>query len=240
MSEQHTDNLSPLQGEALRSYISDSYQALEKESVLYQWRVNIKQGHAIFSVFLVLVFFGGGGTWYLSSQGMALSSAHLGLLIFTFFGMAISRYLFTPNQLYHYHITAKGIFYTQQDNIPDIAFTIARGLGWFGCGVCVLAAGMLGPAAFIGAGASALLAWKIKDMQPVEKKNVCLFVKNEKKMTIRLFERKSAIKFIVSPLSPYTYAFIYCKEGESGKVMQLLSPYIAAYDVIKVNSWREF
>lgn len=67
-------------------------------------------------------------------------------------------------QQLHHHITAKGIYYTEQDDIPDIAFTIMRGVGWFGCIACVLAAGLLGPAAFIGAGASALLAWKIKDM----------------------------------------------------------------------------
>ncbi|MCS3458918.1 hypothetical protein [Aeromonas sp. BIGb0445] len=236
MSEQHTDNLSPLQGEALRSYISDSYQALEKESVLYQWRINIKQGHAIFSVFLVLVFFGGGGTWYLSSQGMALSSAHLGLLIFTFFGMAISRYLFTPNQLYHYHITAKGIFYTQQDNIPDIAFTIARGLGWFGCGVCVLAAGMLGPAAFIGAGASALLAWKIKDMKPKQIKDIALF--SSRHGVIKLFKAKECINLFSKDV--HGFINIYCLPGECDKVLKLIYPYLDTYEIEEVNTWREF
>ncbi|UBO72464.1 hypothetical protein [Aeromonas rivuli] len=240
MNEQHTDNLSPLQGEALRNYIEDTYRELEKEPVLYQWNINHKQHHATFMGVAQFFILGALATYAAGQSDLLFSTTHLIYMLVVMFIAISARYLFAPNQLYHYHITAKGFFYTQQDNIPDIAFTIARGLGWFGCGVCVLAAGMLGPAAFIGAGASALLAWKIKDIQPVEKKNVCLFVKNEKKMTIRLFERKSAIKFIVSPLSPYTYAFIYCKEGESGKVMQLLSPYIAAYDVIKVNSWREF
>lgn len=237
MSEQHTDNLSPLQGEALRNYISDSYRALAKEPVLYQWRIDIKQGHAIFSVFLVLVFFGGGGTWYLSSQGMALSSSHLGLLIFTFFGMTISRYLFTPNQLYHYHITPKGIFYTQQDNIPDIAFTIARGLGWFGCGVCVLAAGMLGPAAFIGAGASALLAWKIKDMRPVKKHRGCLFTPNG---YLKIFKRKDALIVCSEPFDAGNFIYIYCLQGESDKVLKYIYPYLPNHEVREVNSWREF
>ncbi|UBO72467.1 hypothetical protein [Aeromonas rivuli] len=237
MSEQQTDNLSPLQGEALRSYISDSYRKLEKEPVLYQWNINHKQHHATFMGVAQFFVLGALATYAAGQSDLLFSTTHLIYMLVVMFIAISARYLFAPNQLYHYHITAKGFFYTQQDNIPDIAFTIARGLGWFGCGVCVLAAGMLGPAAFIGAGASALLAWKIKDMRPVKKHRGCLFTPNG---YLKIFKRKDALIVCSEPFDAGNFIYLYCQQGEADKVLNYIYPYLPNHEVREVNSWREF
>ncbi|MCS3455802.1 hypothetical protein M2366_001883 [Aeromonas sp. BIGb0405] len=191
MNEQHTDNLSLLQGEALRSYISDSYRELEKEPVLHQWDISHKNPHRwlvsgiVFFIFIVLAYVTGTTGEYGANTSLWFFS------LFAVFGGGYVRFLLLPDNIYNYHLTSKGICYTQQDSIPDIAFTIARGLGWFGCGVCVLAAGMLGPAAFIGAGASALLAWKIKDMKPKQIKDIALF--SSRHGVMKVFKAKECI-----------------------------------------------
>ena len=236
MSEQHTDNLSPLQGEALRSYISDSYRELAKEPVLYQWKINHQYHFAWPAAIVVFVFFS--SLWVgWGHDSHTFFKVDIWILVMLFIMCLGGRFLFSPNQLYHYHITSKGIFYTQQDNIPDMAFTIARGLGWFGCGVCVLAAGMLGPAAFIGAGASALLAWKIKDMRPVKKHRGCLFTPNG---YLKIFKKKDALIVCSEPFDASNFIYIYCLQGESDKVLKYIYPYLPNHEVREVNSWREF
>lgn len=237
MSEQQTDNLSPLQGEALRNYISDSYRELEKEPVLHQWDISHKNPHRwlvsgiVFFIFIVLAYVTGTTGEYGANTSLWFFS------LFAVFGGAYVRFLLLPDNMYDYHLTSKGIYYTQQDNIPDIAFTIARGLGWFGCGVCVLAAGMLGPAAFIGAGASALLAWKIKDMRPVKKHRGCFFTPNG---YLKVFKRKDALIVCSEPFDAGNFIYLYCLKGESDKVLKHIYPFLSNHEVREVNSWREF
>ena len=113
-----------------------------------------------------------------------------------------------------------------------------RGVGWVGCIACVLAAGLLGPAAFIGAGASALLAWKIKDMKPELKEEVCLY-SNGDKAELTLFEKGRAIK-LHGREHISEFGVLYCLEGEYQKVLKLLYPYLDNYEVHEVDSWREF
>ncbi|WP_053411104.1 hypothetical protein [Vibrio hepatarius] len=68
-------------------------------------------------------------------------------------GVLITRYLFLPDKHRYYHLTSMGIHYTKQDMIPEVAYKIARGLAWVGIAVCIIAVFVLGPLAFVGAGA---------------------------------------------------------------------------------------
>lgn len=229
----------PRSGDPLFRYIAEQYQALQQEPVIYQWKINYQSPIA----------------WY-SGLGAGISGMLFGLyfplrdgdvsifnsmsnilyclgIIWIFY----SRYLINANKIYHYHITAKGIYYTLQDDIPEIAFTIMRGVGWFGCIVCVLAAGLLGPAAFIGAGASALLAWKIKDMRPERKERVCLF--SSKKGSLTLFEKGNGIK-LDGDEHITQFGVLYCLEGDYKKVLGLIYPYLNSYEVDEVDNWRAF
>ena len=53
------------------------------------------------------------------------------------FGVAIAmipyfRYLVMADKNYHYRLTTEGVIVTYQDVIPEVAYTIVRGLAWLG------------------------------------------------------------------------------------------------------------
>ncbi|MPY24008.1 hypothetical protein [Shewanella sp. YLB-07] len=74
-------------------------------------------------------------------------------------GFLMTRYLFLPDSHYHYKLTKLGIHYTKEDLIPEIAYTLVRGFAWVGIAVCLIALFVIGPLAFVGAGAFALMAF---------------------------------------------------------------------------------
>lgn len=238
MNDVQVGTYPPRSGEPLFRYIAEQYQALQQEPVLYKWRINHRQHTAWWSALGA----GIGGMLF----GLYLAFRGEGMPIFnlasnTMYGLGLvwifySRYLINANKIYHYHITAKGIYYTVQDDISEIAFTIMRGVGWVGCIACVLAAGLLGPAAFIGAGASALLAWKIKDMRPKIIEDVALFSTGHGVM--KIFKEKECITLFSRDV--HGFINIYCLPSESDKVLKLIYPYLDTYEVHEVSSWREF
>lgn len=238
MNDVEVEEHPPRSGEPLFRYIAEQYQILQQEPVLYQWMVTYLNpdkrlmGGGVFLVFMVIAIAMGTSGKEIATQSF---------IIFSSFAVVMGAYvwfLICANKIYHYHITAKGIYYTQKDDIPEIAFIIMRGVGWFGCIACILAAGLLGPAAFIGAGASALLAWKIKDMKPELKEEVCLY-SNGDKAELTLFERGGAIK-LHGREHISEFGVLYCLEGEYQKVLKLLYPYLDNYEVHEVGSWRAF
>ncbi len=81
-------------------------------------------------------------------------------------GVLITRYLFLPDKHRCYHLTSLGIHYTEQDMIPEVAYKIVRGFAWVGIAVCLIAVFVLGPLAFVGAGAFALMAFGMTNFQP--------------------------------------------------------------------------
>ncbi|HGE8242558.1 TPA: hypothetical protein ACGD2U_004431 [Aeromonas veronii] len=239
MNDVQIEGHPPRSGEPLFRYIAEQYQALQQEPALYQWRINYEQPNSwkgglvvgIAGMLLGLYFpLRDGDVSILNPMSNILYC--LGI-IWVFY----SRYLISANKIYHYHITAKGIYYTLQDDIPEIAFTIMRGVGWCGCIACVLAAGLLGPAAFIGAGASALLAWKIKNMRPELKERVCLF--SSKKGSLTLFEKGNGIK-LDGDEHITQFCVLYCLAGDYKKVLSLIYPYLNSYEVNEVDGWRAF
>jgi len=72
------------------------------------------------------------------------------------FGVAMAmtpyfRYLVMADKSYHYRLTTEGVIVIYQDIIPEVAYTIVRGLAWLGVVVCVIAVVVLGPLAMVGA-----------------------------------------------------------------------------------------
>jgi hypothetical protein len=78
----------------------------------------------------------------------------------------ITRYLFTPDKHRCYHLTPLGIHYTEKDMIPDVAYQVVRGFAWVGIVVCIIAAFILGPLAFVGAGGFALMSFGMTNFRP--------------------------------------------------------------------------
>ena len=81
------------------------------------------------------------------------------LSIMMLMGFLMGRFLFYPDCRYYYKLTKLGIHYTKEDLIPEIAYTLVRGFAWVGIAVCLIALFVIGPLAFVGAGAFALMAF---------------------------------------------------------------------------------
>ena len=98
-------------------------------------------------------------------------------IVFAFMTMMvlITRYLYFPDKHRCYHLTTLGIHYTEQDMIPEVAYKIVRGFAWGGIVVCFIAVFLLGPLAFVGAGAFALMSFGMTNFQPTVDK-CCLFI----------------------------------------------------------------
>ncbi|OXX35479.1 hypothetical protein B9J90_10265 [Vibrio sp. V09_P4A23P171] len=109
---------------------------------------------------------------------IAFNSAEFwGFISFGTAGMAAVRYLFMPDHRYCYSLTQVGVHYTDQEVIPDAAYTFVRGFAWVGIAVCLLALAVVGPLAFVGAGGFALLAFGLTNFHPTVHQKEVYFAK---------------------------------------------------------------
>jgi len=109
--------------------------------------------------------------------GLLSADIRWGLLIFALMAPTAAFFLFTANQpkTYRYERTKEGIRYTIEENIPDAVFTFVRTSAWIGAGICVLAVFVVGPVAFVGAGAAALGAFSFTGFKKTIKDSYVLF-----------------------------------------------------------------
>ncbi|NAW88346.1 hypothetical protein [Photobacterium halotolerans] len=75
--------------------------------------------------------------------------------------LPVIYFLFNVDYDYKGQITPKGIIVQQTERVPDIFYKATRGMAYIGIVVCVIAALMVGPLAFVGAGAFALMSFKM-------------------------------------------------------------------------------
>lgn len=130
-------------------------------SNMARWFCSIFAGFLLPSLFLLFadIAFNSKEFWGVISFGVA--------------GMAAVRYLFMPDHRYCYSLTQAGVHYTDQEVIPDAAYTVVCGFAWVGIVACVVALAVIGPLAFVGAGGFALLAFGLTNFSPsVDHENV--------------------------------------------------------------------
>ncbi|OEE40655.1 hypothetical protein [Vibrio anguillarum] len=149
---------------------------LHSSEVLYQWECvafSERRGDiarwviGIFAGFLPALLFIPLGDIPFNSKGF------WGFMIFGIVFALVARYLFMPDHRYCYSLTQAGVHYTDQEVIPDAAYTFVRGFAWVGIAVCLLALAVVGPLAFVGAGGFALLAFGLTNFRPtVDHENV--------------------------------------------------------------------
>ncbi|EJL6760350.1 hypothetical protein NMS83_000933 [Vibrio cholerae] len=149
---------------------------LHSSEVIYQWD-SVAYGERRSEIFRVFGAISAGivPLWpFIFFADIQFNSKEFwGFICFSLAGMAAARYLFMPDHRYCYSLTQAGIYYTDQEVIPDAAYTFVRGFAWVGIAVCLLALGVVGPLAFVGAGGFALLAFGLTNFHPtVHKKEV--------------------------------------------------------------------
>ncbi|MGL4352922.1 MAG: hypothetical protein ACRCTP_03100 [Aeromonas popoffii] len=219
-------------------YYSEQYLELQKEPVLYEWQIDHAPRAAWSSSLLMGAVPGviGLGFFFFDDSHVA-GQLTLFFLIFGVISVFYSRYLTDPNQLYHYRMTAKGIYYTQQDKIPEMAYTIARGIGGLLIVGSIIAVGLVGPLALAGAGAGAFLAFKITNMKPRIRHYGCIF-KGSGEMSV--FGKLCGIEIMEIPYSGGEYALVFSQPEEYQRVLGDITRALPSYKVIEAATRKEF
>ncbi|SNC57196.1 type VI secretion system immunity protein TsiV2 [Vibrio cholerae] len=142
---------------------------LHSSEVIYQWD-SVAYGERRAEIFRVFGAISAGivPLWpFIFFADIQFNSKEFwGFISFGLAGMAAVRYLFMPDHRYCYSLTQAGVHYTDQEVIPDAAYTFVRGFAWVGIAVCLLALAVVGPLAFVGAGGFALLAFGLTNFHP--------------------------------------------------------------------------
>ncbi len=144
-----------------RSYKKAIYEQTTADNCLLQWRyifympfkyckeiVSLGAGAGILYVSIPLAFEASDIQWALMAGGLAL------LLAWLLWGALSEAHL-------NYRFNEQHIAFYRHNNISEWRFVLLRWLAWGGVVVCLVAAIQLGPMAFVGAGGSALLAFKM-------------------------------------------------------------------------------
>ncbi|MGN5142573.1 hypothetical protein ACTG2I_12070 [Aeromonas caviae] len=139
--------------------IIDANQKRVREAqTLHEWDIRVSTAFAWPMILIVvgsMMLFGGAAVWFAGDNDWTFVYMMIGMsIVMTLY----LRYLVMADKHYHYRLTTEGLITTYQDAIPEMAYTIVRGLAWLGVVVCVMAMAVLGPLALVGAGGMALFA----------------------------------------------------------------------------------
>ena len=235
---EHKQNAESAEADGANHYYSEQYLELQKEPVLYEWQIDHQQYRVWLAIAVV-----GGGLWAISIGFLIFGNNNIDRQLSLFFFVSgvlaalQGRYLFAPNQLYHYRMTAKGIYYTQQDKIPEVAYTIARGIGGLLIVGSIIAVGLVGPLALAGAGAGAFLAFKISNMKP-EIKYLGAFYTAEG--TLKSYRKDNAFIIESSPFKLINHIVINCNDGDFDNVYKIARQFTPNHNEREVFTYREF
>jgi multisubunit Na+/H+ antiporter MnhC subunit len=212
--------------------ILDSNQKRVREApMLHEWNIRVKTPHTWFIIsipigILILI-----GAWLVSGDNM--TSLGWGLI---FMGGGLSlyfRYLVMTDKDYHYRLTTEGLIAIYQDSIPEIAYTIVRGLAWLGVLVCVMAAAVLGPLALAGAGGMALFAIFFTDFKNEKNIEYTLFNK-DKVNVIKVVSDATFVQFETVPFGYSGFANFYCHKSDLKNILSSL------LSILNCREYREF
>ncbi|MBD8513388.1 hypothetical protein IFO68_11945 [Photobacterium sp. CAU 1568] len=144
-------------------YKQQQHQQVLEADVVHEWecvlRHQDKHHLPLFMVGGISVVFG--ISYYLSTDTNFLYMWPIFVAIF----VPVSYFLFDADYDYKGQITPKGIIIQKTERVPEIFYKATRGMAYIGIVVCVIAALMVGPLAFVGAGAFALMSFKMTGFQ---------------------------------------------------------------------------
>ncbi|OCH27176.1 hypothetical protein A6E12_11510 [Aliivibrio fischeri] len=192
---------------------------LHELPIIYQWKIiRCDFGNTLRWVISIGVPFFGYSLLLLLIQDMdAVPVLFFIGLIMTF----VIRYLFLSDNQYCYFLTQKGIHFTIEQVIPEIAYKVMRGFAWFGVAVSFFAVTIIGPMAFIGAGACALLSFKMTGFKSVPRSSFVYFVDE---YTVFDIQKENTFSIISHPHDIYDscYRLYYFREDRDEIKKQLL------------------
>lgn len=169
-----------------------------------------------------MMLFGGAAVWFAGDNDWTFVYMMVGMsIVMTLY----LRYLVMADKNYHYRMTTEGLIVTYHDAIPEVAYTIVRGLAWFGVVVCVMAVAVLGPLALVGAGGMALFAVFFTDFNSEVCEEFTLFNKKWPHV-FTISKRHRALRFESVPFKSAFSRTLYCRVEDIEAIFDLIKSHI--------------
>ncbi|MGL5266907.1 MAG: hypothetical protein ACRC9E_11950 [Plesiomonas shigelloides] len=218
--------------------VSDEYMELKNEPVLYEWEIEVPMYGAWF------MSISSGGVGLLIAGCFALfgeKNSFVGSVLFSLLGVFsifFIRYFGHPNEIFHYFITPKGVYYTQQGKVSDNFYLVINMLGWLLVLVSLVAVAVIGPFALAGAGGGAFMAMGMTKMRSKVSHLGAYFY--EGPIEMRVYSKGYMFDTISEPFSIKYHLEIYCTPENYGKIISDIKSYLPNHTEVNLSSQRDF
>lgn len=224
VSEQETP-FHLLPQEEQQHIIDANRKRVREAQTLHEWDIRVSTAFAWPMILIVvgsMMLFGGAAVWFAGDNDWTFVYMMVGMsIVMTLY----LRYLVMADKNYHYRMTTEGLIVTYHDAIPEVAYTIVRGLAWFGVVVCVVAVAILGPLALVGAGGMALFAVFFTDFKGEVCEEFTLF--NKKLPHVFTISKKHrALRFESVPFKSAFSRTLYCRVEDIDVILNLIKSHI--------------
>ncbi|MGL5783133.1 MAG: hypothetical protein ACRCXW_11415 [Plesiomonas shigelloides] len=218
--------------------VSDEYTALKNEPVLYEWEIEVP----IFRAWLMTLCIGGAVIFIgILFNLLGTKNGYIASAIFYsigVFSILFIRYFGFPNEIFHYFITPKGVYYTQQGKVSDNFYLVINMLGWLLVLVSLVAVAVIGPFALAGAGGGAFMAMGMTKMRSKVSHLGAYFY--EGPIEMRVYSKGYMFDTISEPFSIKYHLEIYCTPENYGKIISDIKSYLPNHTEVNLSSQRDF
>ncbi|WP_323919308.1 hypothetical protein [Aeromonas caviae] len=229
VSEQETP-FHLLPQEEQQHIIDANRKRVREAQTLHEWDIRVSTAFAWPMILIVvgsMMLFGGAAVWFAGDNDWTFVYMMVGMsIVMTLY----LRYLVMADKNYHYRMTTEGLIVTYHDAIPEVAYTIVRGLAWFGVVVCVMAVAVLGPLALVGAGGMALFAVFFTDFKSEVCEEFTLFNKRWPHV-FTISKRYRALRFESVPFKSAFSRTLYCRVEDIDVILNLIKSHILVESV---------
>lgn len=116
-----------------QQHIIDANRKRVREAqTLHEWDIRVSTAFAWPMILIVvgsMMLFGGAAVWFAGDNDWTFVYMMVGMsIVMTLY----LRYLVMADKNYHYRMTTEGLIVTYHDAIPEVAYTIVRGVAWRG------------------------------------------------------------------------------------------------------------
>lgn len=230
VSEQETP-FHQLPQEEQQRIIDANQKRVREAPTLYEWDTRVPEAYAWVMISIVvgsmMLLFGGGSVYSTGGNDWSFFYIALGVSIVMIFYL---RYLVMADKNYHYRLTTEGLIVTYQEAIPEMAYTIVRGLAWLAMAICVMAVSVLGPLALVGAGGMAIFAIFFTNFKREVSEHETMFKKDWGYMLL-ISTKKNALRFESTPFKISYSDNVYCNHTDFKKVIELIKSQIRCVEI---------
>ncbi|MCG7498808.1 hypothetical protein MHO82_18220 [Vibrio sp. Of7-15] len=206
--------------------------------VVYEWKniIQLKLKFRLFIIVPILIGFFGCAFLTRTMPEISIMLVILGILLGSFI-----NFIAYAKRDYLCQITPYGIRNYETEQVPEVFYKATRGVAYVGIVACVIAVIFVGPMAFVGAGASALMAFQMRSFHKSIETRITPFIpdveyhfySDESSFGngIVLFEHTIPSYFSetdsnLTNLKSFHWIMVYCKEEQFSKINDVLSQYI--------------